>query len=262
VRSGWVDPEQLLAHPLNYRIHPQFQQDAILANLDEIGQYKPIQLQDGTDVVIDGHARVRIALREGKRLWADWTDLTDAEVLIALATGDPISALAEFDRQKYAELLHDTTSTEAATMALLSRIAEEHQIIPADDPLTDPLTDPDDGDAESAGEDEGPSDGSLLALVDVTLADPSHEVERGDVWHLGPHTLICWPVVDGWDRWAHRLHDDMLLAVHPGPFIPLSRKAEAQPVLMVQPDPYIAGHILDRWAEVKGEATLSRESDE
>ena len=133
VRSGWIDPEQLLAHPLNYRVHPRFQTEALKANLDELGQYKPIVVQDGTDVVVDGHARVALALRENKRqIWCDFVDLDNAETNVALATGDPISALAEFDRAKYGELLHETTSSEAATMALLVQIAEREGVTPPD----------------------------------------------------------------------------------------------------------------------------------
>lgn len=133
VRSGWIDPEQLLAHPLNYRIHPKFQTEALKANLDELGQYKPIVVQDGTDVVVDGHARVALALREGKRqIWCDFVDLDNAETNVALATGDPISALAEFDKAKYGELLSETSTGEAATMALLAQIASQNSIVPPD----------------------------------------------------------------------------------------------------------------------------------
>lgn len=159
VRSGWIDPEQLLAHPLNYRIHPKFQTEALKANLDELGQYKPIVVQDGTDVVVDGHARVALALRENKRqIWCDFVDLDNAETNVALATGDPISALAEFDRGKYGELLNETSSEEAATQALLAQIAERQGIVP---------TEPFDANAEWQGMPEfvQENDGSMFHAV-------------------------------------------------------------------------------------------------
>ena len=34
---GEIDPEQILANPLNFRIHPKNQQDALLGVLDEVG---------------------------------------------------------------------------------------------------------------------------------------------------------------------------------------------------------------------------------
>lgn len=130
VRSEWVEPGQLLAHPLNYRIHTDLQSRAVKASLDELGQYLPITVQDGTDIVIDGHLRVTLALRENRRILANYVDFDDAEANRALAIGDPITGLALLDRQKYTELLHETTTGEPALQELLANIAAENGVIP------------------------------------------------------------------------------------------------------------------------------------
>jgi hypothetical protein len=41
-----------------------------------------------------------------------------------------------------------------------------------------------------------------------------------------------------------------------GPLVPLSKKADSHTLIMVQPDTYIAGHVLDRYAEIHGEHSV------
>ncbi len=98
------------------------------------------------------------------------------------------------------------------------------------------------------------SDGSLLSLVDVTVEDPKHQVERGQVWHLGEHILICADVMRDWAVWSPYLAGESDLFIpYPGPFVPLSNVTESNRLVMVQPDTYIAGHMLDRYTEIHGE---------
>lgn len=105
-----------------------------------------------------------------------------------------------------------------------------------------------------------PSDGSLLELTNVTLAAPRHEVETGEVWTVGGHTLICIDVMRGWALWSTHLEGDTTLFVpYPGPFAPLTIRSEHHRMIMVQPDPYICGHILDRYADVHGEASIGKD---
>jgi hypothetical protein len=108
-------------------------------------------------------------------------------------------------------------------------------------------------------EDKPTSDGSLLALTQVTIADPRHQVERGDVWLLGEHVLVCADVLKDWRAWVGFLKgESTIFAPYPGPFVPLTNKAETMRFVMVQPDPYIAGHILDRYCDVKGEGSVRK----
>lgn len=110
------------------------------------------------------------------------------------------------------------------------------------------------GEGEEGGEGEGEgSDGSLLARVEVVVDDPRTAVERGQVWTLGPHTLLCADVFADWPVWAPHLRDGCLFVPYAGPFVTVSKKAEQQPLVIVQPDTYIAGHIVDRWIDIHGE---------
>jgi hypothetical protein len=97
------------------------------------------------------------------------------------------------------------------------------------------------------------SDGSLLALTEVTIGEPRHAVARGDVWELDHHILICADVLTGWSIWKPFLKGSQtVFAPYPGPFVPLTQKADTLRFVMVQPDGYVAGHILDRYADIKG----------
>lgn len=101
--------------------------------------------------------------------------------------------------------------------------------------------------------------GALLELVDITMEDPTHVVEIGDHYILGKrHHLIIDSVITGWKTWAPLLKDEALFCPYPGVFVPFSARAEKNPLVMVQPDKYIAGHILDRYAEVKGEKMIAK----
>lgn len=182
VRTAMVDPEQLLAHPLNYRVHPKHQQDALQGSLDELGWYKRVVVQDQTDVVIDGHARVTLALRHNEPLVpVDYVDFTDEETNLALATGDPISALAEFDKQQFDALLHDTTTAEPALQELLSRLAENEGLYYGDEP-PQPADDPGAqiDRAEELREKWQTERGQLWEIPSLSVPGRSHRLLCGD----------------------------------------------------------------------------------
>lgn len=109
---------------------------------------------------------------------------------------------------------------------------------------------------------EAGSSGKLLDLVNVTIKEPRHEVEKGDRWELGKHVLWCAEVLTGWEHWKPELEGKTtVFAPYPGPFVALTMKAKkAKRIVMVQPDPYICGHILDRWADIYGEKEIHRGS--
>jgi hypothetical protein len=64
--SGEEAPEQLLANPVNWRIHAKAQQDALAGALDQVGWVQQILVNRRTGFVVDGHARVALALRRGE----------------------------------------------------------------------------------------------------------------------------------------------------------------------------------------------------
>lgn len=165
-------------------------------------------------------------------------DITDEEAAFMLSTLDPIAALAQTNSERMAAILGQI-HTDSDT---LNEFLDSHR--------------------EQAEEELSEvSDGSLLSLTNVTIADPTHVVGPGDVWTVGGHVLICAEVLTDWPVWVPYLkaHEETALFVpYPGPYAPVASKAEQHTMIMVQPDPYIAGHIIDRYAELHGEETVAR----
>ena len=93
--------------------------------------------------------------------------------------------------------------------------------------------------------------------MDITIAEPRHEVSPGDRFVLGEqHYLFCVSPIDEWADWKDLLTDSVLLCVYPGPFVPFGAKPAKHRLIMVQPDTYICGHILDRYADANGEDSV------
>lgn len=126
VRLAWVKPDDLLANPFNYRVHPRFQQDALEGSIDENGFSVPPLVQQGTDRIIDGHLRVSLAMRHNvPAMPVVYLDVTDVEANSLLATIDPLVGLAGFDHAKFQELLEVTPKPEStALMELLAKMAQ------------------------------------------------------------------------------------------------------------------------------------------
>lgn len=129
-----VAPDQLLASPLNFRIHTRYQQEAMTGALSEVGWVDEVIVNTQTGHIVNGHLRVTLALRhDAPTVPVKYVDLSPEEERLVLATFDPISALAEFDREKFGELLEDTGTAEPALQELLAKLAEEQGIVPPDE---------------------------------------------------------------------------------------------------------------------------------
>jgi hypothetical protein len=123
VAQGTEAPDQLLAHPQNWRQHPPEQQNALLDALKEIGWVKAVTVNRLTGHVIDGHLRVMLALREDvAEIPVDYVELTDDEENLALATIDPIAELAKTDQAKLNFVLEAASVKSEESTALLDLI--------------------------------------------------------------------------------------------------------------------------------------------
>jgi hypothetical protein len=162
VGSGTEAPDQLRANPANWRIHPKAQQDALAGALDQIGWVQQVLVNQRSGFLVDGHARVALALSRGeKSVPVVYLDLDPEEEALVLATLDPISAMAGQDSEKLRELLADVAVDDAGLRAMLS------DLLPAEPKAG--LTDPDD--VPAVGDEPG--------------------IKAGDLFALGDHRLMC-----------------------------------------------------------------------
>tara|TARA_Y100001963_G_C6775263_1_gene447051 strand:+ start:1724 stop:2350 length:627 start_codon:yes stop_codon:yes gene_type:complete len=114
VGTGSEVPDQLLANPFNWRIHPKFQQDVMGDVLSEIGWVQNVIVNQQTGHILDGHMRVAIAISaEESEVPVVYVDLSPEEEKLALATIDPIGALAVTDNELRDSLLEDLNNEES-----------------------------------------------------------------------------------------------------------------------------------------------------
>jgi hypothetical protein len=161
VGHGEEDPEQLLANPRNWRIHPRAQQDALAGVLAEVGWVQDIIVNKRTGFVVDGHARVALAISAGEPVPVVYVDLSEKEEALILATLDPLSAMAGTDEDLLAGLIGELEVSDGAIKALLAELG---------------------GDRIKAG----------LTDADACPEPPVTPVTiPGDLWLMGDHRALC-----------------------------------------------------------------------
>lgn len=126
VGEGEEAPDQLLANPRNARRHPQAQQQALADVLDQVGVVQRVIVNQRTGFVVDGHARIALALRQGQpTIPVLYVDLDEREEALVLATLDPIGAMATYDSAALDALLGEVDTGSAALQTMLDELATE-----------------------------------------------------------------------------------------------------------------------------------------
>jgi DNA modification methylase len=168
VGYGSEPPDQLLANPLNWRDHPQPQADALSGVLNDVGLVQNVIVNKRTGHLVDGHLRVKLAMREQQPdIAVTYIDVSPDEEHLILASLDPIGAMATADRDTLDQLLRTVSTDNESVMTLLADLAESAGVVGYGD--TDGLTDPDE------------------------MPNPPAEpiTQPGDLWLLGRHRLLC-----------------------------------------------------------------------
>ena len=170
VGHGDIAPDQLLANPKNWRVHPQAQQDALSAVLERVGWVSDVIVNERTGYVVDGHLRVALAISKGEpSVPVKYVDLSPEEEALVLTTLDPIAAMAGADKDALEALLIDLGSENGAVRDLLDNLAKNQGIALYGEPKADPGAEM--GRAEELQRKWG--------------------TERGQVWLAGEHRVMC-----------------------------------------------------------------------
>ena len=160
VDKGFEGPEELKAHPNNWRIHSDDQRAALESLLTDVGWVREVLVNRTTGNIIDGHLRVASAIADGQTVVpVSYLEVTAEEEELILATLDPVAAMAGTGKEKLAALMANLT---IPTDALRKKL--EEMAVHAKAGAQDADTVPD-------------------------LRDTS--IERGDIYQLGAHRLMC-----------------------------------------------------------------------
>ena len=165
-----VAPDQLLANPLNFRIHPSAQQSALSGSLDSLGWIQEVLVNKNTGHVIDGHLRIQLALRnDEKSIPVTYLDLTEDEERLALLSLDPIAAMAATDKEQLETLLSQVNSDDQRVQEFLSNLAKESGLTYGEQ---------EQGDAEPQ-------------IDKAEELQKKWGVQTGDLYSIGSHKLLC-----------------------------------------------------------------------
>jgi DNA modification methylase len=167
-----VPPGDLVANPDNWRTHPRHQANVMEDTLDELGWLQHIVVNKNSGLIVDGHLRVELALKRGvDTVPVTYVDITEAEEAQALATLDPVSALARADKDALARVLDNIDTPSESIQKLIDDTAKKAGLYTNDEEAKQ--------EALSAAQEE------RQALVD------RYGLEQGQAWQAGPHRLVC-----------------------------------------------------------------------
>lgn len=235
-----VSVDALIPYINNARTHNEQQVSQIAASIKEFGWTNPI-LTDGDNGVIAGHGRLLAAKKLGMTEvpCIELSHLTDIQKKALILADNKLALNAGWDDKLLAIELGELK--EAGFDLFTAGFSDE---------------DMQELDIDGIGDGEKES---VLDQLGVTIAEPRNEVERYDRWLLGGrHVLICTNIINEWEYWVHELGDDDLLLPYAGIYSALSKKAEDQKLVIIQPDQYIAGYILDRYQDAHGMDSIQK----
>lgn len=173
-------PADIVANPLNIRVHPDRQKDGLEALIDEVGFIRSVTINKRTGVLLDGHLRVKLALEVGQELIdVEYVDLDEDQERLALSLLDYMAGLADIDPLMLKQLLDEISTDDPALQSLLADLATDSGV---DDLL-----------AALAAESSGVADPDELPAPD----DIPSRTMVGDIWIIdGKHRLAVGDCTD------------------------------------------------------------------
>jgi hypothetical protein len=120
-----VPASELIPNPLNWRRHPESQQNALRGVLDDIGFADAVIARETADglELIDGHLRTDVMGDDPVPVLV--LDVTEEESKRLLATIDPLASMAEMDATALMGLLDQIESTNSDVGILLDTLGQD-----------------------------------------------------------------------------------------------------------------------------------------
>lgn len=243
-------------------VNPKGHDDGLLdESFDRFGYMEPVLIDERTGRLVGGHGRkhrlvarhaagqeppdgIEVRKRDGAWLVPvvrGWASLNDDEATAALVVLNQATVAGGWQRDVLGSLLDDLRSRSVPLTGIGFNDADVDLML---------------SEAPNLTPDDDPDRSALLAAADITVGEPQQAVEVGQRWRLGWHVLVVADVMTGWPAWRDLLEGDALFCPYPGPFVALAPKATEVRMVLVQPETYIAGHIIDKWRSIHGDDSV------
>ena len=137
LRLEYRSPAELAENSRNWRTHPPEQIAALTEVMADVGWAGACLYNERTGVLIDGHARRKLALEQGAPLVpvliGSWTEEQERKILLSL---DPIAEMAVAGQAALKAMMEGASfASDALTELLKAKI--DIDVSPQDDPLPD-----------------------------------------------------------------------------------------------------------------------------
>lgn len=238
----------------------------IVESMKANGVFNPLVVQKSTNRVIAGNHRMKALTalhEEDPEKWAGtapviYVDVNDSRANRMNIADNKTSDDADWDKRALADQLAALAAEEDGLDGTGFDPWEVEELVDELDELDDQAR------AAMEDADEGLQDetdrGTLLDIADVTIAEPTTKVVHGQVWTLGRHTLIIRRLKDEHAYWVGHLTQDTIFAPYPDPFITATHAAMQHPLVMVQPNAFLAAHTVDKFRSMFPDETVEMEA--
>ena len=238
IHAKEVNLDVLIPYANNSRTHSEQQISEIAGSIKEFGFRDPI-LIDENNMILCGHGRVLAARKLNMTTIPAISTLgmTELQKKAFIIAHNKIAINAGWDNNLL-NLELNTLADEGFDFQLTGFSEEEFNAICE----------------TTEEEDEQEKKESILDKLDVSIDEPRTVVNKLDKWILGEkHVLVCAEVVKEWNVWVDELQgENTLFLPYAGIYSALAKKAEEYRLLIIQPDKYIAGLIIDRYQDIYG----------
>lgn len=180
-----VDVTTLVSNPKNPNTHPDNQIQLLGRIIRQTGWRAPITVSKRSGFIVKGHGRLSAALLEGvKEVPVDYQNYTtEAEEYADLVADNRIAELAEIDNKLLADIFADIDTGEIPTELTGYTDEEMESLI--------------------TGLAEALHNGTELNEPDEVPEPPAQEeivTQKGDLWILGRHRVVCGDATSEKDR--------------------------------------------------------------
>jgi hypothetical protein len=225
----------------------------IAESLKVNGQYKPILVQAGTNVIVAGNHTWQAAKKLGwETVEIVRLDVDDKAAKRIMLSDNRTNDVAIYDYETLQQILNDLDGDLEGTGYSLNDL---------DGVIESAVRELDEATTNESGEkvrNESEDRSTTLLVASLDAGMPNNETESGDVWQVGNHTLIvCEPHTE-WAQFVPYLTEGKILAIYPDVFITASERAKTNELVLVQPRTYLAGHILDKHKSMFPNETIKK----